>query len=401
VDVALVADTRRDGTAQVTEIAGARVALRSLENVEEPIKRIRRRLSAIADSPDEFASDLYAEATVKLLRFLARQGKLLYTAIVESQVEDHPLRSAARIQLVSARESFLPLEFLYERPSPTAAASLCPRAGEALLAGACSDCDQLDAEAAGAVICPLGFWCMSRVIERHAVRPVAETDLSGAEYALQSDPATGRDALDVLQAAVYAASNRVGEEQIEGLLGTLAEVTGQRAEYVQDWEAWRGAVRSRKPSLLVLLPHTLEDTDYIPTLEIGAEQRLPGEQITPDYVHAALDYQPPIVLLLGCETAVPDVPFQSFVVQFRVHGAAIVLSTLTPVLGRHAAPVAVMLLNELRRVAGGQGTFGDALLGLRRRALAAGIPMVLTLVAYGDADWRLQGAAEGGVPGQP
>jgi hypothetical protein len=238
---------------------------------------------------------------------------------------------------------------------------------------------------------------MSRVIERHAIKPVAETNLSGTEYALQSDPIADRDTLDVLNAAVYAASNRVKETQIEELLETLADVTDHRVDRVPDWDTWRTAVQSRHPSVLVLLPHTLEDDDYIPTLEIGEEQQLPEDQITASYVYAAHDYRPPVVLLLGCETAVPDVPFQGFAVQFRIHGAAIVLSTLTPVLGRHAVPVAQMLLSELKRAARAQGTFGDALLGLRRRALAAGIPMVLSLVAYGDADWRLESDADGGV----
>nr|NIV35269.1 hypothetical protein [Anaerolineae bacterium] len=398
-DVALVADTGSDGTMHVAGFTGERVEFRSLENVEQPIKRMRRRLSRIASSPEDFR-DLDAEATQNLLRFLARQGSLLYDGIVRTQVGESGLLNDEdrRIQLVSARESFLPLEFMYDHPSPLPEARLCPRAREALQTGQCTHCDQLDEEAKRAYVCPLGFWCMSRVIERHAVRPVAETNLSGTEYALQSDPIAGRDTLDVLNAAVYAASNRVQEAQIEELLETLADVTDHRVERVPDWGTWRDAVQSRNPSILVLVPHTLEDVDSIPALEIGEEQQLPEDQITAGYVHAARDYRPPVVLLLGCETAEPDVPFQAFAVQFRIHGAAIVLSTLTPVLGRHAVPVAQMLVGELKRAARASGTFGDALLGLRRRALAAGIPMVLSLVAYGDADWRLGSETAARVP---
>jgi hypothetical protein len=390
-DVALVADTGSDGMTHVTGFTSERVELRSLENVEQPIKRMRRRLSRIASSPEDFGH-LNTGATQDLLRFLARQGSLLYTGIVRTQIGEGGLLNEEdkRIQLVSARESFLPLEFIYDRPSPLPDARLCPKAKEALETGQCTHCDQLDAEAAKAYICPLGFWCMSRVIERHAVKPVDETNLSGAEYALQSDPISGRDTLCVLDSALYAASNRVKAEQIKELVDTLVDVTDQRADHVKDWDAWRNAVQTRGPSLLVLLPHTLEDDDYIPTLEIGEKQQLPEDQITASHVHAGLGNEPPIVLLLGCETAVPDVPFQGFATQFRVNGAAIVLSTLTPVLGRHAVPVAKILVNELQHAASAKGTFGDALLGLRRRALAAGIPMVLSLVAYGDADWRLE-----------
>jgi hypothetical protein len=397
-DVALVADTGSDGAMHVAGFTAERVELRSLENVEQPIKRMRRRLSQIASSPEDFR-DLDAEATQNLLRFLARQGSLLYDGIVRTQVGERGLLSDQdrRIQLVSARESFLPLEFMYDHPSPLPEARLCPGAREALQTGQCTHCDQLDEEAKRAYVCPLGFWCMSRVIERHAVKPVAETNLSGTEYALQSDPIAGRDTLDVLNGAVYAASNRVQEAQIEELLETLADVTDHRVEHVPDWGTWRAAVESRNPSILVLLPHTLEDADAIPALEIGEQHQLPEDQITASYVHTARDYHPPVVLLLGCETAQPDVPFQAFAVQFRIHGAAIVLSTLTPVLGRHAVPVAQMLLGELKQAARASGTFGDALLGLRRRALAAGIPMVLSLVAYGDADWRLYSGATAAV----
>jgi hypothetical protein len=35
-------------------------------------------------------------------------------------------------------------------------------------------------------------------------------------------------------------------------------------------------------------------------------------------------------------------------------------------------------------------TFGTALLDVRRRGLAAGLPVVLSLVAYGDADWGIR-----------
>jgi hypothetical protein len=34
-------------------------------------------------------------------------------------------------------------------------------------------------------------------------------------------------------------------------------------------------------------------------------------------------------------------------------------------------------------------TFGDALLDIRRRLVAAQTPMALTIIAFGDADWRL------------
>jgi hypothetical protein len=47
----------------------------------------------------------------------------------------------------------------------------------------------------------------------------------------------------------------------------------------------------------------------------------------------------------------------------------------------------IEILAELARQS--QFTFGEVMLQLRRRALAKGLPVVLTLFPYGDADWRL------------
>ncbi len=392
-DTAIFTDTGRDGQPQMAAVSGHRTALRSLEGVAQTIKLIRGRIEQIADSPEDFGT-LQSKATEKLLRFLARQGSMLYQGIVETYLPDHPLRTAGRVQLVSARESDLPLEFMYDRPSPAPDAVLCPNAASALVEGKCDGCDGEGEAIIKQRICPLGFWCTNRIIERHWVEPVERSDLEGAEYAVgESDPTADRAGLNVLSAAVYAASDKVNAAQAEDLRQSLTAVTGQQVERVQDWRAWCKAIKERCPSILLLLPHTLLDDDAIPTLEIGTQQQLARDAITADYVRGGPG-QPPVVLLLGCQTAVPDIPYQAFATQFRTQGAAIVLSTLAPVLGRHVVPVAQMLVEELRRAAEVGGTFGDALLVVRRHALAAGLPMVLSLVAAGDADWRLQGGKD-------
>ena len=141
---------------------------------------------------------------------------------------------------------------------------------------------------------------------------------------------------------VYAASSKVKQEDADALAASLATATGGRVSHVQDWTAWRDAVKNG-PSMLVLLPHTLRDADEIPTLEIGELQLLAETDISPELVRSEPRNTPPVVLLLGCETAVLDIPFQDFATQFRVSGAAIVLNTLAPVLGRHVVPVAELV----------------------------------------------------------
>ena len=68
------------------------------------------------------------------------------------------------------------------------------------------------------------------------------------------------------------------------------------------------------------------------------------------------------------------------------------LATLTPVLGRHAADVARRLVGRMAQAwqaEPGRWSIGDLMTGIRRELLAAGFPIGLALVAFGDADWRL------------
>ena len=66
------------------------------------------------------------------------------------------------------------------------------------------------------------------------------------------------------------------------------------------------------------------------------------------------------------------------------------LSSLTTMLGRHAAPVAERLVAALaKRSSGKNETFGATMRDLRRELLVDGFPLALALVAYGDADWIL------------
>jgi hypothetical protein len=396
-DVMVVADTEGDRGPRVVEISDQRKLLHELENVKQFNTRILHRLSRVADAPDDYG-DLDGDDTTELLRFLARQGNLLYKAMRDQIGEDSPLLDSdcKRIQLVSAVDSILPLELMYERQPPWKPdAKLCEHAKEALEKGECNQCDENDTEFAAANICPLGFWCMGRVIERHTIRPCERSDLKGADYALQRDTTVGGDLLSVLDAAVFAASEHVRKEQSNGLWQTLVKLT-RRQEYARDWDTLCTAVHNCVPSILMLLPHTVQDDDYILNLEIGKDCRLPVDGITQTLGYAVQGHWPSVVVLLGCKTAAPDLPFQGFVPEFRRNGVALVLTTLTPVLGRHAAPVAEMLLNEFEGAAEETVTFGDVLLRVRRRALAAGIPMVLSLVAYGDADWRVCHAASQG-----
>jgi hypothetical protein len=390
-DVAFIANHDERGQPGLTTIAQERATFRSLDNVRDAVGQIRDLLGSIAQSPDTFEG-LQAEGSVNLLRGLALYGSALYDGIVTDQIGKERLRDVQRIQLLSAREEYLPLEFLYDQPAPKEDAALCPQAAQALRTGSCPECKKLG-DAPAAYICPLGFWCLRLVVERHQLDPLQRLDLQGDDFALRSEPVAGRDMLKVLNSAVYAASSRVDQVakgQTKKVLAALKKATHQHVVLAQTWAEWVAAVQAQQPSLLLLLPHTSRSQQYnVPQLEIGESQALLERYISEKHVRPSREAPPPIAVLLGCETLAPEVPFQSFAAQFRRKGAAIVLATLTPVLGRHVGPVAQRLLQDLARAAQSGDTFGDALLSLRRRELAAGMAMVLCLVAYGDADWRL------------
>jgi hypothetical protein len=157
--------------------------------------------------------------------------------------------------------------------------------------------------------------------------------------------------------------------------------------------------------LLVLLSHTVEH-QHMAALEIGPDggSRVKLVELEAPFVRSG-SAAPPVVLLLGCDTAVERNEFRSFVAQFLDAGAAIVVGTISPVLGEHAAPVAQALVTELQAAMtnGGNGhgapagpggagpdrSFGRVMLDIRRRLLAEGEMTALCITSFGDADWRL------------
>jgi len=141
---------------------------------------------------------------------------------------------------------------------------------------------------------------------------------------------------------------------------------------------------------MVLLPHT-DVGQYGEILQIGEADALTNAQIDPSLVG---NKPPVIVILLGCETASAKVRYANFVARFRKANASVVIGTLTPVLGRHAAPVAEALVERLDKYwdeAFRATTVGDAMAEVRRQFMAKGLPIGLAVVAFGDADWVVGG----------
>jgi hypothetical protein len=396
-DAALVLNHATDGSPQLTAMSGDRAELISFTpGMDAEVHWFSDKLSHIALDPEGYDS-LTADGTVRLLRTLAQHGHLLYDAIVTDWSLGERITGARRIQLVATRpDAFVPLEFVYERASPRDDAPLCPGAAEALEAGRCPSTCPPDGDQKG-VVCPIAFWCLNRVIERHAHDPRVRLD--GHDFGLQTEPASGRASLSPYVRALLGASSRVDGVIPGGVAAveqTLDEVTRHRVSEAAAWDDWATEVRAGSPSLMVLLVHHDIASNDLPEIEIGEEKFLSVADLDRQYVLGPSRDRRPVVLLIGCKTAREEqVDFHSFVAGFRRNGAAAVIGTLATILGRHATPVTQGLIKALEELMGASSSanglvLGDALLVVRRRLLAAGVPMALCLVAYGDADWQLQ-----------
>ena len=310
----------------------------------------------------------------KLIGFLALHGKRLYSWLMAHDYDG--LAPANTIQLTDADPSRpLPIELVYDGPGPALDAKPCAGWDESLTTGTCLWCQTTEPDEH--VICPLRFWGLSKVIERQAghVTEVAT-------------------AVKPLSSALFAASANVRDEDFEATIDSLKAACAVAPATATTWAEVKDAVRTQKPSLIVLMPHQAFDADnMIDLLEIGADNALPAGQVTAEHVKAA-DAGSPLVLLLGCKTADASVSYLNFVAEFREKGAALVIGTTATVLGRDVAPIAQRIVAELARVAESDEkpqTVGSLLLKSRRQMIAEQNAAAFALVAFGDADLAVSG----------
>lgn len=320
-----------------------------------------------------------------LLRDMARHGAGLYNHLLSQGFTD----PGERIQVLNHEpNTYVPLEFVYDRGYPVSDAKLCASGLQALKsgAGACPVCSipaPDDQRSDAPVICPFGFWSLRKIIERLALGDAGQV----------SSPGAGRRSLPVIDSVAFASSHLVPQDERRATQEVLQQSFG-RLFVADDWTQWKKAMQAH-PSLLLLLPHhgIQAALDY---LEIGDEQlaedlgKLSRGQIDRQYVNLDGRDPGPIVLLLGCQTAgETETGYVEMTQLIQQQHASIVLGTLAQILGRHAAPLARELVAELVAVEDAQADFGTIMRRVRRRMLGRGYLMALCLVALGDAEWRL------------
>ena len=213
-DSAVVVAHTADGKPLAVGIHAEKVSRFDDQGIERAARTFTAILTDLADNPDDYAPPLENERNVALLRRLADQGVQLYDAMGKYVVEELAGEDLNAIQIViSDPNDFIPVELMYDLPAPTLTAGLCPNWRKALENGHCDPGhhprDPTDPDLA-TVVCPLGFWALSKVIERQVVdRGHSLVDLQGKDFAIRSEPTAGRLHLRGLTAALFAASQRV------------------------------------------------------------------------------------------------------------------------------------------------------------------------------------------------
>jgi hypothetical protein len=387
-----------DGAALATVGDDRSIKYFNTANLTRATEGVETLLTRLVTNAEEPPGTLDHPDAIKGLYALAMRGVQLNDVLGKPIVKvlvDEARRPPSRIQLLLKTESeVVPLELVYDLPAPAKDARLCENWEEALRTGQCDPrFHPLAPDANAEVVCPSGFWGVSKLIERQlAPEESFSGDSAAFDVAARCEPTQTADVLPVLRAALFAASRRVLPEDITEL---CTSIRGQVAntQCVESWETWCEGIASQpSPSLLVLLTHTVDDGTGR-ALELGEDDTRYTAQVNPSYVSKA---DPPrlVVLLLGCETAGVDRELQSFVAQFRLQGASLVVGTICTVLAKRAPRVAAEIVTHLGRAAtlNPASTAGAVLQTVRRDLLARGELTALALVAYGDVDWRLTSA---------
>ena len=353
-----------------------------LPGLKTCMQGVRDLLQDTAAKAVALEGELRAEVVEHAVRTLAIQGWNLRDRILGGQSPSP--KEVPQVEVISdSSSSFVPVEFFYDGAQPASDAKLCAKFGKADKA----ECDGCKAKRDRKKVCPSGFWGFNRVIGRQ-IRTPDQSELVGPS----PGPGEENPELPKLDQVLIAASDVV-EEGRPGLklrtVDSVRKLVGSTTP-VETWAAWSHAVTRASPPLLVLLPHNVPPAGgLMPALEIGDGDQRRVDEIRADSVKRA-NAAPPVVLLLGCDTAASEIGFQDFVERFREAGAAVVVGTIAPVFGALAAPMAARFVQQLVSPRKGE-TFGMLMRRARRALLRQNNVTALAVAAFGDPDWLLSG----------
>ena len=357
--------------------------------------RIAAKLGEMAVELDE-APDLNGPQARSLLKYLAVQGSLLLRSLFPNQVQREAVTGERFLQVLRLSDAApeLPFEFVYELPSPPDDFELCTQWTDGIADGRCPRCHAAGADNRS-TLCPLGFWGLNRVIERHNAVGAAETR---AQARLRRGDIAGRTPVQ-LKRAVFALSAKA-DKAPRGAPDTYIPPSHRIARALEaagipfdgpitDWRSWEEIINAKQPDLLIVLGHTRFDEDRGEwSMQIGTESDLYVTRVFPEVVDAPPGIPGPVAFLFGCVTSSEGLEQATFAREFRQQNASVVVGTTSTVLGRQAGPVTAGLVAAVKEAAGGR-PLGELLRQARAAGLAQGSVMAMALNAFGDADYRL------------
>jgi hypothetical protein len=309
---------------------------------------------------------------------LAIDGRLLRDQLVGAGPSPFDAASTVRVFSSEAGDP-LPLEAVYDHAAPVnGSVPICKPA-----LGRATECTSTCASRNdSSVVCPFGFWGVSKVVER--VR-ATRGDHGGSAVPGAPRIAVSRGAVVGLSKQVNGADPRAGAKIAKALRG----VVGKRLASTTTWTAWDDAVAIGAP-LLALVTHT-DQVDGRPALEVGGELRS-LHLLQPANINPAGLVPGPLVLLLGCDTAHVAANYTNVVDRLHAVGADVVVSMQTPVRGSQVARLVDVLGRRLEEeLAGATGArVGSVLRGTRAELLKQGRIVGLALLATGDGGIELE-----------
>ncbi|MGQ0801465.1 MAG: CHAT domain-containing protein [Pseudomarimonas sp.] len=351
--------------------SGIAIDQTQLRGILDEIERMASRVLGNADAPET----LDGESAEGLLISLARYGASIKELLAPLQIGDATTISL----LINASTPLMPLELVYDAPTPRVESKLCEHRRGGAMVGKSEVCSNVG----NTVVCPYAFWGQRRVIAR-TIRLYGEDARPSVSGPFNLRPVlyASVDRADVDSHADKKPSDILAAE-IEAMVGT-GEVMR-----VRDWDEWKRQVREKHPQLLVVLGHT-ESLGAEARLEIGTNSWLRGSDIGAEHLYDT-DAARPLVVLLACATGVPRNYFGGLPGAFTGRGAAAVVATLTKLRGPHGAQAATAVVRALcSDDSYGASRLGVAMTSARHQLIKDGLIAGLFLVSHGEIDLPLK-----------
>ena len=333
---------------------------------------------------------IFKDEGLLFLQKVASHGEYLRRNIFEG-VPPQELESFKTVHVESPCSSIhFPVEFLYDGSPVKDDAKLCNKFSKSDDCKNSCDIHRSYSKEKLDIICPHGFWGLKRIIERQLRKFIKKKNFHSN---IAPEARKENHILPKINELVFAASDRINTtdrpDMINDTITDLDEIIKASPLIAKTWEEWKAHVKSNKPPLLLALPHNEKTNLNFEALEIGKDDLLQLNLINSNHVRSSDSDIYPIFLLFGCNTASSEIGFEDFIAEIRKQGAAIVVGTISKVLGRQAAPLSVefvRLLDELTTST--PVRFGELMKNFRHQALHNGNLMALSIVAYGDSTWE-------------